>query len=76
MLLFLFHVFLENYFYICNSTDLFRHLCRKGKVDSTEFSKMHNMPDLRNSYLQCDNAECLPCSLCHALLFQSDECNS
>ena len=66
MLLLLFHVFLENYCYICNSTDLLTHLCRKGKVDSTEFSKMHNMPDLRNSYLQYDNAECLPCVL-HAM---------
>ena len=57
---------LENYCYICNSTDLLTHLCRKRKVDSTEFSKMHNMSDLRNSYLQYDNAECLPCVL-HAM---------
>ena len=56
-------MFLENYCYICNSTDLLTHLCRKGKVDSTEFSKMHNMPDLRNSYLQYNNDECLPCVL-------------
>ena len=54
---------LENYFHICNSTDLLTQLCRKGKVDSTEFSEMHNMPDLHNSYLQCYNAKCLPCVL-------------
>ena len=54
---------LENYCHICNSTDLLTQLCRKGKVVSTEFSKMHTMPDLRNSYLQYDNAEWLPCVL-------------
>ena len=27
---------------------------------------LFHMPDLRNSYLQCDNAECLPCVL-HAM---------
>ena len=59
MLLLLFHVFLENYCYICNSTDLLTHLCRKGKVDGTGFSKMHNMSDLLNSYMQCVNVECL-----------------
>ena len=63
MPLLLFHVFLEIYCHICNSTDLLTHLCRKRKVDSTEFSKMHNMPHLHNSYLQYDNAECLPCVL-------------
>ena len=63
MLLLLFYVFLENYCYICNSTDHLTLLCRKRKVDNTEFSKMHIMHDLRNSYLQCDNAECLPCVL-------------
>ena len=63
MLLLLFHVLLENYCHICNSTDLLTQLCRKSKVDSTEFSEMHNMPDLHNSYQQCDNVECLPCVL-------------
>ena len=56
-------MFLENYCYIYNSTDLLTHLCRKGKVDSTEFSKIHIMPNLLNSYLQSDNVECLPCVL-------------
>ena len=63
MLLLLFHVLLENYCHICNSTDLLTQLCRKGKVDSTEFSKMHNMPYLSNSYLQYNIARCLPCVL-------------
>ena len=63
MLLLLFHLLLENYCHICNSTDLLTQLCRKGKVDSTEFSEMHNMPDLHNSYQQYDNVECLPCVL-------------
>ena len=55
---------LENYYHICNSTDLLTQFCRKGKVDSTEFSEMQNMSDLRNSYLQFDNVECF-----HACLF-------
>ena len=63
MLLLLFHVLLENYCHISNSTNLLTQLCRKGKVDSTEFSEMHNMPDLHNSYLQYDNVKCLPCVL-------------
>ena len=68
---------LENYCHICNSTDLLTQLCRKGKVDSTEFSEMHNMYDLHNSYLQYDNAKCLPCVLnVMPCLFQYDECIS
>ena len=63
MRLLLFPVISENYCHICNSIDLLTQLCRKGKVDSTEFSEIHNMLNLHNSYLQYDNVECLPCVL-------------
>ena len=42
---------------ICKSTCYLLHLCILVKVESTEFSKM---PNLHISYLQCQNAQCMP----------------
>ena len=45
------------------------HLCILVKVESTEFYKMHNMPNLHISYLQCHNVECMPCILINMLAY-------